>query len=418
MVKREKGEHGQVAVRTDKGNLSFQFPSVYAQHYYGRKQQYLAFGAKATPENMLAAMTAALAIQRDLESESFDPRDVVKYKHLSKRLVGCKARTEEFSFELLVLFEEFVGQLQVAETTRLGLCQTQKNHFLKMEAANLTDLRQQLEMKNWVTNKANAAPTSSLRLLALLYRMIEWGKREDKLPANFTNKFKDYEEEFKRSLKTRNIKRKPPGSVAHLQNDWGNGPMAWTVRERDLIIDGFYARRYCGERNTMAELVDFLFNVGCRHGEAFALTWGDISADFKKVSITKSRNKYGILKTTKTGKGRIVPLNQKMQKMLQKIRPLQATAKDLIFPNREGNYFESSSLNHVWCPRYSNSVLKKLIDQQLLTRYADSYSTRRTFVTTQIAAKHTLPDVANWVGDTIETISKHYARHNEAAVPS
>lgn len=417
MAKREKIEHGQVTVRTDKGNLSFQIPSVYAQHHYGRKQQYLAFGSKDTPENRLAAWTAALVMQKDLESGSFEPSDVVKYKHCSKRLVGYKERAEEFSFKPSVLYEEFAKQLQLAETTRRGLCRTYINHFKRIEAAKLVDIRQQLEIKNWITDATNVAPTGSIRLLSMLHRMIEWGKLEDRLPASMVSRFKHYEEEFKKSLKTRNIKRKPPGSVASLENDWGGGIKAWTAQERDLIINGFYARRHMGNRNTIAELVDFLFNTGCRHGEAFALTWGDVTADFTKIKITKSCNKFGILKGTKTGKHRTVPINQRAQELLKRIKPQQATTKDLIFPNGAGHSFRSDSIDHFWCPRVKTSVLKKLIDLGQLTRYADFYSTRRTFVSLQIANGMTPVDVANWVGDNPETIFKHYARHNEAAVP-
>ena len=410
---------GRVQVQIDKkGYLTFQLPMVHALKYYGKKQKYISFGAKDTQENRALAMTAAVRMQQDMEANKFDPDDVISYKHPSKQIKGRYQQKTECSFNVLELYQDFKKHLNVCITTLKGTYGTYHNHLKKMEDTCKYTLKQQLEIRSWI--QSNVAQSMALKTLKLLHRMIEWGKREERLPDTFVSKFNDYGTEFKKSLKTVNTKRKPPKYIENLPRR--EGIQAWSEEERDIIISAFYNRKKYDSKidNTdyVAPLVDFAFNTGCRHGEAFKLTWGDINNDFTHVSITESYSSTSkIVKCTKTGKTRLTPLNLRMQGMLKKFKPINASPSDLIFKTKKGGHLSTDALFRWWIDKKDFSVIGSLIKEGKLPCYIEFYSTRRTFISLQISKGASVVDVANWVGDNPETILKYYARHNDKSVP-
>lgn len=122
---------------------------------------------------------------------------------------------------------------------------------------------------------------------------------------------------------------------------------AFTLEQRDIIIESFENH---STYSYYAPLVKFMFWTGCRTGEAFALTWGDISPDCCHVFINKSRNLHGILKGTKNGKKRIFPTfpNSKLQKLLLEIRPESPDQDEVIFLSKLGSKMTSYALNDIW----------------------------------------------------------------------
>ena len=424
MAKKVNTERGQVKVSVAKGSLNLQIPSLYAQQYYDRKQHYLSFGARDNQENMLMAMQAALEMQRDLESGSFDSGDVDKYKHPSKRIGRqYSAATSRKVEGVLELYDDFVSNARIGITTLASNYRTYRNHLVKMTEERGYTINQQLEIKSWVED--NVAPIITSRMLALLDRMLEWGKREEKIAPNFVSKFKEYAKAYKKSLRTINTKRKPPKGAAHLMPT--EGIKAWSEQERDIIITAFHSRLSSGWQAKLdatnrldykAYLIEFLFLVGCRHGEAFALTWGDVAEDFKRITINKSYD-WGcrIVKGTKTGKVRTIPVSSRVQEILRILKLANTTAETLVFPNENGKHFNSFTIRGVWNPTGAVTVIGKLIREKKLTQYCDAYSTRRTFISLQISKGASVVDVAYWVGDEPETILKHYARYNAQAMP-
>jgi len=419
-VKSKNADRGQVQVRNDgKDNLTLQVPSVYAQHYYRLKQKYISFGGKDTPSNRVLAMTAAIQMSEDLQLDKFDPQGVVKYQHPSKQLGERPALVNRLNLKgenLLELYKKFVEQLTLAETTLKGKYQrTFPNHLNKMIEEKGYSLNQQAEIFAWI--KKNIAPFIASSMLALIRRLIVWAKREGYLPEDFPNKFVEYEKEFSRSLKTVNTRRKAHASTTQLMPR--NGIQAWTEQERDVIIAAFYSRRQKVRGvDHIARLIDFFFNTGCRHGEAFALTWGDISQDFKTVHIAKSySSQFKVLKGTKTGKNRTIPLNLRAQEILKELKPPVCALHDLVFATGSGGYCQSRNLRQYWDPSYTISVIGKLIKEGKLTCYLDMYSTRRTFISLQVNKGVPVTTVAMWAGDNPETILKHYARPDDDIVP-
>ena len=410
---------GKVQVQADKkGYLTFQLPMVYAQHYYGRKQKYISFGAKDNRENKRLAEDSADRMQDDLKLGKFNPDELTCYKHPNKQIKGRYQQKTEVSFNVLALYQIFIKNSNIGITTLKATYRTIHNHLKKMEDTCEYTLKQQLEIKSWI--QSNTAQSMALKMLALLHRMIEWGKREERLPDTFVSKFNDYSAEFKKSLKTVNTNKKPPKFVENLPRR--DGIQAWSEEEKEIIISAFYNRKKINSKidNTdyIAPLVDFAFNTGCRHGEAFKLTWGDINNDFTYVSISESySSKSKIIKCTKTGKTRLTPLNLRMQEMLKKFKPIDASPSDLIFKAKKGGHLSTAALFNYWIGKKDFSVIGNLIKEGKLPCYMEFYSTRRTFISLQISKGASVVDVANWVGDNPETILKYYARHNDRAIP-
>jgi len=407
-----------VHVRSDKGNLTLQLPSAHAQFYYKLKQKYISFGSKDTTENQVLAMTAALAMDVDLTSGKFDPDDITKYQHPSKRLKDQYQPVSKNILSVVELYEVFLKHLRIGKTTLETTYSCYRNHLKKMYDTHLFTLHQQLEIKSWILN--NVANINASTMLAMLHRMIEWCKREGYLPNDFISKFKHYANECRNTLKTIDTSRKPPRSTLHLTRR--EGIRAWSESERDAIISSFYTVRRRDSDiqpvDYLAYLIDFLFNTGTRHGEAFALTWGSVIDDFKKVNIDKSySSNCRITKCTKTGKKRIVPLNERMQEILMKIKPDNATPEMLVFRTGTNKNFNSNGISKYWNPNYHCSVIGKMITEGKLTQYLDAYSTRRTFVSIQLNKGVPVNTVAMWVGDNPETILKYYGRPDDSAVP-
>lgn len=422
---------GQVVVKIDSNdNLTFQLPSIYSNHYYGVKQKYIGFGAKNTRENMTAAMVAALDLQSDLESGKFNPQETVKYKHSNKRL-GDYNRVEDIS--VISLANDFVKSLIIERTTFNSEYKTLLSHLKKMVDQHKYTLKQQSEIDIWIRN--SIAESNAIRLLTLLYRMIEWGKRESKISKDFPNKFKQYEQDFKKSLRGQRAKRKPPIAVAHLPTK--EGIQAHTEEYRNKIITAFHNRkRQKGDLfklDHIAYLVEFLFLTGCRHGEAFALMWKDIEygkdkSGLLKVKINVDESYQGrdkITKNTKTRKHRKVPATDRVIEILEMLKPKCQDPNLLVFRNSQGNHFNSNNLSRVWIPKvhdpangiYDSSILGKMIRDGEIDYYMESYSTRRTFVSLQINNGVPVPTVAMWIGDDPETVLKHYARPDYDAIP-
>ncbi|MBG1268374.1 site-specific integrase [Nostoc sp. WHI] len=218
-------------------------------------------------------------------------------------------------------------------------------------------------------------------------------------------------------LKTKQAKKKSIGEDRR----------AFTLEQRDLIIKAFENHsEYCH----YSSLVKFLFWSGCRPGEAFALTWGDISSDCCQININKSRNLYRILKSTKNGVKRTFPSvrGSKLQKLLLDIRPTRSDLSTLIFTDKLGDPLISAVLHKAWNgQRYKSNgreyrylgVVSELVERGHLPFYLKPYATRHTFATWAITQGVSPDKVAKWIGDKVETVLKYYCHPNvvEAECP-
>jgi integrase len=190
-----------------------------------------------------------------------------------------------------------------------------------------------------------------------------------------------------------------------------NSTEAFTLEQRDLIITAFENHpKFCYYTN----LIKFLFWTGCRPGEAFALTWGDISDDCCRISIDKAyASNVRLLKGTKNGKRRIFSCQQgsKLQSLLLDMKQRSVPEK-LVFPSKSNNYLSIQLLDTAWRGQYSKKhyypgVVTELSEQGLVP-YKKIYTTRHTFATWAIASGVSPEKVAYWLGDDIKTVLTYY----------
>ncbi len=204
------------------------------------------------------------------------------------------------------------------------------------------------------------------------------------------------------------------------EDDW----KAFTLEQRDIIIDAFEKHSLY---SNYAALVKFLFFTGCRPGEAFALSWDDISADCCRISFNKSCNKYKILKSTKNNRKRVFPTvkGSRLQELLLNLRANKKSG--LIFESKSGLPITSDLFKPVWTgysskksgkTYYYIGVVRELATQGLVP-YLKPYATRHTFATWAIAQGVSVEKVALWIGDTVETVLRFYCHPNvvEAECP-
>jgi integrase len=172
---------------------------------------------------------------------------------------------------------------------------------------------------------------------------------------------------------------------------------AFSAQERDRIIDQFQKRD-----PYYYAYVSFTFKVGCRHEEARALQWEDIgshSIHFRRALATGTR-KVGPLKT---GVERKFPLSETLKEILSSQRGLHHT---LVFPSLEGAHLETSNfVNRHWI-----QMVKPLAINGTLDQYLPPSHTRHTFITLALRAGVPVADVAKLVGNSSDTIWKHYAQ--------
>jgi len=120
-------------------------------------------------------------------------------------------------------------------------------------------------------------------------------------------------------------------------------PDPFTLAEVVRILAGFEGKYYrpfvCG-----------LLGLGCRPGEASALTWADIDWDAGNVSINKSWDGKKV-KATKTRKVRSVPMVRSLREVLLAHRPEDWQADGLVFPAPKGGHVSTRLfLRRYWQP--------------------------------------------------------------------
>lgn len=428
---------GQVKVVTDRyDNIQFQIPTCFAQAYYldtkgnPKRQHYISFGAKSNPHNLSLAESQRIHLQAAMSGGAFVPEDETKYKHPDKQ-IRCKLGAKNDNFKSYVfgasdLFNMYLNyrKSQISESSYQNYDKT----FRRAIASACQDLQDPLSIRNSVVSSLNPKTgepigiSTKIGTLELLGTVCKWAIREGYLPETYKNRFPDYSKEETRA--NRGLIQKPiPQSVMKYVNPV-QGIRAWTLEERDIIIKAFHNRRTrypYNQLDTYAYLVEFLFLVGCRHGEAFGLNWGDVlsmdnqgrSGNFISITRAWDSNTRKMNSTTKTGKSRIVPLSPRCMEILNILRPPGAEMNSTIFRPALSPRFSTSSLDEMWAGHSSRNkmgIVTGLVQEGVLKRYMEPYSTRRTFtsICVNVLGK-SVPTVAAWIGDNPETVLQYYA---------
>ncbi|AFZ24758.1 site-specific recombinase XerD [Cylindrospermum stagnale PCC 7417] len=355
------------------------------------KQFYLNSGLKDSAKNRVIVDSRWEEIQREISLGIFDPT-LVRYRF------GVKEIPQTIEYSLSELWEKFTEfkSAQLEQTTLLGKYKSVRRYVDRLPSQKLADAA---IIRNWML--VNFTSYMTWQLLGDFCSCCEWAVGCGLIKENPFAKLKI---------------QKPKKSSR--DDDY----RAFTLEQRDIIIQAFENHP---KHSHYAPLIKFLFWSGCRPGEAFALTWGDISNDCCRISINKSRNYHRILKGTKNGKKRVFPCQSgsKLQSLLLSIRPVGAIATDLVFVSTIGKQINSDSMSVFWRSRRSQrgeikykypGVVRELADKGIVP-YLKPYATRHTFATWAISSGNSPDKVAYWLGDNTATVLAYYCHPEVAA---
>lgn len=429
-------KQNRVKVVENKGYLTLQLPAQYSRLYYNVKQKYIAFGGEATNENYALAYQAAAELQKDLEEDTFNPNDVQKYKHPTKR----RKRGYELKSESLIeLYDKWVDKTR-REGKRVGSNRIlsksgerqyrgqYRRYILSLPQSYLTKEDQE-EIAEYL--EKNVEVSGQIRVLQILANMMDWALENSLLPKNTSNKFKELADQVGEPNK-----RGTPKVLKGLETFRDPEKKAWTKEERDLIIEAIQSRPkrrpYYKECDVPGLLIEFLFQTGMRHGEAFALRWDKIRITERGVQCVIDlswSSKWKHTKETKTGKSRTIWLNDKASEIIKTLKEFyeslgrRCVGDSLVFQKESGSRFQCMDITYVWLMHTSYKRLKgvgKLVKEGKLPQYLDAYSTRRTFCSLQAQAGQDAKTVADYIGDNVETVYEHYyqAKRVEGGIPA
>lgn len=362
------------------------------------KQYFIGTGLPDTSKNrqivrlrrdIIAADIALSRFDSTLESYIFQ---VDKYSPRTR-----KEPKEKYDYDLLQLWEKFTDfkKALLEQTTILSRYSYLKRYIQRLPTNSLNKAP---EIRDWLLK--NTTHQMAWENLMMYSHCCDWAVDSGLISTNPFLK-----------LKIKHPKRKSDEDTRQ----------AFTLKERDIIIEAFEQHHiYCH----YAPLVKLLFWTGCRLGEAFALTWGDVQENCTRIVISKSCNIKRIKKGTKNNKRRIFPTREgsRLQQLLLEIRPPARAynPNGLIFISRGGTPLNTDTLHNFWNERISRykdktlrypGVVKELAAQGLVP-YLKPYAMRHTFVTWAISGGISPDKVALLIGDEVTTVLRHYCHPN------
>jgi integrase len=284
--------------------------------------------------------------------------------------------------------------------------------FLRMlERANSETPR---EIYSWMTE--NFAPITVFRFFSQLEKCINWAIKRDFGPYGQRNPFVGMAEEAKDILPKERLPKKglnlPDDSDLEALSD----TRAFMTNEREIIIAAFQNSRY----SYLVPVILFLFLTGCRPGEAAELRWKDFSFD-PKASTGKLyiRRAYApsidAVKPTKTREKRwFLVVDPRLVDLLLELKSGCEDTNALIFKHPDGNRINMDTLSKIWGAANYNGqpgIVVQLANERKIRTYLKFYACRHTFITLQLIAlgMNSIIAIAKWVGNSPETIYKHYA---------
>jgi integrase len=356
------------------------------------KQFYRSTGLDDTPQNRAKVQDIRDAIQTDINLGRFDPT-LKEYQFNPTRnsktqnLKTQELPTEEkkYQWDLLQLWDKYTNFkiTQLEETTIKTTYISIGRYIKKLPTQSLDDA---VKIRDWLLK--NTTRLMAHLILRQYSSCCDWAMDSRLIPDNpFTQ------------LKIKKPRKRSTDNDSY---------RAFTQEQRDIIIQAFENHPRWAY---YAPLIKFLFFTGCRHGETFSLTWGDVNQDCTRISITKSRNIHRVLKGTKNGKKRVFPCGSgsKLQNLLLSIRPPSPKPTDLIFTTKHGKPLCSQYLAKVWKGKGDLLGVVKQLAIAGQIPYLKPYSTRHTFATLALAKGVKAIELSKFMGDEVDTVHKYYS---------
>ncbi|HLO48260.1 MAG TPA: hypothetical protein VK211_07555, partial [Kamptonema sp.] len=123
------------------------------------------------------------------------------------------------------------------------------------------------------------------------------------------------------------------------------------------------------------------------------------SLDLTEITFSEALVE-GNRKDTKTHTIRKFPVNDKLQSLLLEIKPMIVNPNTSVFLGPRGAAIDGHNfLNGAW----------KAVLEELAITYRTVYNTRHSFISLCLDSGVQVAQVARWVGNSPQTIWKHYA---------
>ena len=404
---------GTVNVGIDGNMLRLQFPSKVSQAIWGKAQKYKSLGLYNTPENMNKARQIAFFAQMDLLEDNLD---VTLEKYNPFLLEKTVEKVKPDLPGVLELCKKHF-EVKIKPNIEVGSQRQYRSYLNAMqECANYDIIKDAVKIRDSI-QKVTTAPRTK-RILSFIYETIQWGKRNELIPKNVENPYKELQED----VVGKTNYQKPKHILELSKEEDDKDYRAYSHHEAIAILEKFS----CYEERQVAykDFVKFLFLTGCRTSEAIGLRWQDINEDCSEINFCHSycvtSKKLKALKTARHGNtSRKFPCGEKLKRLLLNLRTSQAEAinpKNFVF-SLNGSPIEYCNFYSVWAGRKNGSkgVVGNLMEQGKIKTYLKPYATRHSFITWQLKAGVTPANVAKIVGNSPEMIYKHYVSADEDA---
>jgi integrase len=336
--------------------------------YQGKKYQF-STGLKDTKTNRSYVQTIASRIELDMVSGQFDPT-LVKYRPQSvgSNPVGVSCG------ELFCRFTE----ARKSEGLSDGAIEKYKAVQANLERYRLKDIEVIALSDRMAGNFVaalleNVSGGTARQYLYLLRSAWDWGKGQYPVKENpWTSQVS--------KVKPQERKKRKPFNAAEIQ----------------AILKGFAEHRYYRH---YYPFVLFQLNQGTRPGEASALTWGDISDDFKTVMIARSQVRGKTRQTTKTGVSREIDLSPVLGEFLRRMKPKDCDPTALIFPAPKGGAIN----DRLFCRRAWKAIISLCGIE-----YRPPYTLRHSALSHSYVNGADPLELARQAGHSLKTLQDNY----------
>lgn len=338
------------------------------------RDKYWALGIPATTDGIARATKIVAAINHDITFEEFDPtlqkynpiyrRE--QYRKQIERTVGLKTPLKE----LWAQYCEF-RRPKLKDSSYYFLTTTIGYNLRQLKEQNIYNAEQVAkELIESTTAK------QAYRVVSRMAPMYDWAIKQDIL-AKGINPYRQLAKDLKES--------------AELEE--GNEPRPLTIEEVAYVLANIAP--------TYINLCRFNLLVGCRPSEAIGLTWDDVKADHLILGRSFVRKGSVVFQseTSKTNKRRIFPLYEELSTLLNSLEH----KSELVLPNQSGNHIGYDNYCKAW--------------RNLRLVGTTPYCCRDTFITNQIAKGVPTAVVAQWVGNSVHIIEKHYLKIGLKVIP-
>lgn len=343
------GKKGLVSIENCRGRIRLRWP-------YQGKRISLSIGQYDALNNLKAEIVA-LQIGIDLGARQYD-ETLQKYR----KLIDPDYEPRVNTVGVLDLFKDFYkyrsSNLEPNSKTKYEALQ---NRLALLGNKKATQVTEQLA-EAFISSLSQLSIETRRSYLALLKACWDYGRLRHDLTRN-------------------------PWDLIRLPRAEKPEPDPFTLAEVQQILAGFAGTHYY-------KFVCTLLALGCRPGEASALTWGDFDWDAMTVQVNKSWDGRSV-KTTKTRKSRVVPLIDSLKTLLYQ-DDLQPDA--LAFPAPKGGFINLK----IFLRRYWRPTLDRVG-----VRYRPTYHCRHT-VWSFAVLQMPIAEAAKNAGNLPSTLLRNY----------